>query len=268
MTLALAPTGSSLGEYERLAAHDLESVQRHTQVRSVADPALRGALDIFDSVSLTPMSMVKALLSPTGLTETFLVERGAEFFDVVSTITARVTAAIAAVDAAVDAATTDAPADDADDASISGHDDAVTVVDELTARLGLPVRDVLAAAGISKSTFYTWKAPEAPRPRVASQGRLWALAQSVEDLDELVEGVRSWLLADPARLPLLRRGDFDALLRAAMPPASARTSGAPFNAGAYGVGGDRTEPEVTEVVVVRPRSVPSAQPARRVGRLR
>lgn len=130
----------------------------------------------------------------------------------------------------------------ADDASVSGHDDAVAVVDGLTTRLDLSVRDVLAAAGIRRSTFYTWKAPEARRPRAFSQGRLWSLAQAVEDLEELVGGsLRGWLLADPARLPMLRRGEFDALLRRAEPAASAEVRGAPAYPAAYGVGGDRTE---------------------------
>lgn len=240
MTLALAPTGASLGDYERLATHDLESVQQHTRLRAIADPALRGALHLFDSVSASPMSMVRALQSSTGLTETFLLDRGAEFFDVVSTVAARATAAIAVLDAGTAAA----EADEEVDASISGRDDAVAVVDGLTARLDLPIRDVLAAAGIRKSTFYTWKAPEARRPRVASQGRLWALAQAVEDLEELVGGsLRGWLLADPARLRLLRRGELDALLRAAEPPASALTADAPAYAAAYGVGGDHVEPD-------------------------
>lgn len=269
MTLALAPTGASLGEYERLAAHDLESVQQHTRLRAIADPALRGALHLFDSVSASPMSMVRALQSSTGLTETFLLDRGAEFFDVVSTVAAQATAAIAVLDAGTSAAEADDEADDEVDASISGRDDAVAVVDALTARLDLPVRDVLAAAGIRKSTFYTWKAPEARRPRVASQGRLWALTQAVEDLEELVGGsLRGWLLADPARLRLLRRGELDALLRAAEPPASALTADAPAYAAAYGVGGDHVEPDDDQPpVFARGRSLSAvAAPRRRTDR--
>ncbi|SNR59707.1 hypothetical protein [Blastococcus mobilis] len=265
MTLALAPTGASLGEYERLAAHDMESVQQHTRLRAIADPALRGALHLFDSVSASPMSMVRALQSSTGLTETFLLDRGAEFFDVVSTIAAQATAA----SAALDAGTAAAEADDEVDAAISGRDDAVAVVDALTARLDLPVRDVLAAAGIRKSTFYTWKAPEARRPRVASQGRLWVLAQAVEDLEELVGGsLRGWLLADPARLPLLRRGELDALLRVAEPPASALTADAPGYPATYGVGGDHVEPDDDQrPVFARGRTLSAvAAPRRRIDR--
>lgn len=39
------------------------------------------------------------------------------------------------------------------------------------------------------------------------------------------------------------------------------TVGAPFYAAAYAVGGDRTEPDITEVAVPRKRSLPAAPPA-------
>lgn len=252
MTLALAPTGSSLGDYEHIAAYNERVATRHTRLRAVADSTLRAALVHFDDTVNAPMSAVAMLRAGSGLTETFLVERGGAFFGVVSPITEQATGKTDAVTV-----------------TVTGTDDAVAVIDDLAGRLGIPVNAVLAAAGISRSTYYTWKKPVAPRPRVASQGRLWALAQTVEDLEDLLGGSpRSWLLAEPARLELLTNGNFDALVRAAEPRPTARTTGAPNYAGAYGVGGDRTDPEVTEVAVARPRKVAAAQPARRAGRPR
>lgn len=248
MTLALAPTGSSLGDYEQIAAHNAKVAARHTRLWTV-DATLRDTLGHFDDTITAPMAAVAMLRAGTGLTETFLIEHGTAFYDVVSTI---------AQQAADEPAT-----------GVAGNDDAVTVTEDLAGRLGVPVNAVLAAAGISRSTYYSWKKPAAPRPRVASQGRLWALAQSVEDLEELLGGSpRGWLLADPTRLELLTNGNFDALLRAAEPSPATRVSGVPAYAGTYGIGGDRTDPQTTEVAVVQPRKVPSAQPARRSRRPR
>lgn len=255
MTLALAPTGSALGDLEQLCAHDAAIAKLHTRPRSVEDPALRDALERFDSALTTPICDRTWLRATTRLSETFLFGWGTAFFDVVSTGIQQADQAETGV---------------AD--PVAGQDDAVSVVEDLTARLGLPGKDVLIAAGISKSTFHTWKKPKGarvPRPRVASQGRLWALAQAVEDLEELLGGgLRGWLLADTTRVRLLRRGDFNALLRAAEPPASSAAASAPAHAAAYAVGGDRTDPEVTEVAVVRRRGLPAAPAARRSGRPR
>jgi hypothetical protein len=258
VTLALAPTGSALGDFEQLFAHDAAIAKLHTRPRSVEDPALRDALEHFDTALTTPICDRTRRRATTGLPETFLFGWGTTSFDVVSTITKQADQARQAGIGIAD--------------PVAGRDDAVSVVEDLTARLGLPEKDVLTAAGISKSTFHTWKKPKGakvPRPRVASQGRLWALAQAVEDLEELLDGgLRGWLLADATRVRLLRAGDFDALLRAAEPPASLATAGAPAYAAAYAVGGDRTDPEVTEVAVVRRRSLPAAPVARRSGRPR
>ena len=146
---------------------------------------------------------------------------------------------------------------------VGGYDDAAGVVDDLSARLGMPVRDVLAAAEVSRSTFYSWKPPDAPRPRVASQGRLWALAQTVEDLEQLVPGaLRGWLLADDARRALLVAGRFNELLAAAMP--TRRPMQPPGYVEAYAVGGDRGEDVATEPKAPRRRKV-TAAPVRRPG---
>jgi hypothetical protein len=64
--------------------------------------------------------------------------------------------------------------------------DVVNAVRHVEGRLGLPVRDVCEAADITRSTFYSWVNQEDSRPRLPSQGRLWALVQLVDDLEELL----------------------------------------------------------------------------------
>lgn len=254
MTLALAPTGSALGDYEQLASREEGTASRHTRLRQVEDPVLRDALGHFDTALTDPLSALAVLPAVTGLTRTFLVERGQAFYGVISAIADQAAAAIVGAPAALPD-TPEAPA-------VSGQDDAVGVVEQLVGRLGLPLRDVLAAAEISRSTFYHWKSPAAPRPRVASQGQLWALAQAVEDLGELCGGdLRGWLLIDRTRVELLKRGAFGALLRAAAPPVPAGRGAASAYAAAHAVGGDRLDSEVTEVAVVRRRAVPAAAEA-------
>lgn len=143
---------------------------------------------------------------------------------------------------------------------------AVGVVADLAGRLGLPVSGVLTAAGVPERTFASWSVAGVAGPLLAGQPRLWALLQTVEDLEELVDGgLPCWLRNDPRRSALLRRGEFDAVLRDAEPPASADVGGAPLYAGAYGVGGDRAEDADVPVVTVRRRAVPSAPAARRRG---
>ena len=97
-------------------------------------------------------------------------------------------------------------------AIVTAEDDVVGVVERLAEVLGLPSRDVLKAAQIKKSSFYSWKKSHA-RPRVASQGCLWALAQVVDELAETVSGpLRAWVLADGRRRAALVAGDFDSLI--------------------------------------------------------
>lgn len=95
-------------------------------------------------------------------------------------------------------------------------DDVVDVVRDLQHRLGIDLKDVLAAASIKPRTYHSWAQPNAPRPRLTSQGRLWALAQLVDDLPEILDvPIRQWLLADSERLMALRAGHFDELLEQA-----------------------------------------------------
>lgn len=95
--------------------------------------------------------------------------------------------------------------------------DVVTTVRALVEALGLPLRDVLKAAGIRRSSFHSWDKPGKPRPRTNSVGRLWALAQAVEDLTNTINvPLGRWLLAAPKRHRLLLDGSFDELVELAV----------------------------------------------------
>lgn len=132
-------------------------------------------------------------------------------------------------------------------------DDVVDMVRDLQHRLGIDLKDVLAAASIKARTYHSWTKPSAPRPRLTSQGRLWALAQLVDDLPELLDvPIRQWVLADPNRLTALRAGRFDELLEQAskerMQKNSTGTVAGPF----HGVGEDSSlllRPPSRELVV-------------------
>jgi hypothetical protein len=88
---------------------------------------------------------------------------------------------------------------------------AVEAVQNLVDDLRLPLKRVLAAAGIKRRTFYMWRESVGVDPRVKSVGRLWALEQCVEDLKTVVPDVALWL-HDEGRLTLLERGEFDHVL--------------------------------------------------------
>ncbi len=93
--------------------------------------------------------------------------------------------------------------------SIVSAYDAVRYVE---ATLGVPVKDVTKACGISRRTFYSWKDLQTGQPRLASIGRLWALIQTVEDLVDTLDGrVARWMREDPQRRELLIKGKFDEL---------------------------------------------------------
>jgi len=92
--------------------------------------------------------------------------------------------------------------------------DAVRFVEKA---LGLPVRDVLKAAGIAHRTFYNWQSSGVRQPRLASEGRLWRLVQVTEDLYELLgQDLPTWIRASPDRRAILRKGKPDELLATVM----------------------------------------------------
>jgi hypothetical protein len=103
---------------------------------------------------------------------------------------------------------------------------AAETVESLASHLGVPVKDVLAAAGVKKRTFQHWKRNPRTRPRLGSQGQLWALAQSVEVLVERQgAGLAHWIAQEPARRELLRAGLHRDLVRAATVPTAVRDPG-------------------------------------------
>ncbi|MGW0117716.1 hypothetical protein [Streptomyces sp. NPDC003327] len=89
---------------------------------------------------------------------------------------------------------------------------AVSAVNELAQILGLPVRDILAGAGIARRTFYSWRGSNVS-PRLASQGRLWSMLQAGTDLhDVLGPDLQRWIAADSDRRQSIVSGNLDALM--------------------------------------------------------
>jgi transcriptional regulator with XRE-family HTH domain len=102
-------------------------------------------------------------------------------------------------------------------ATDSGVDETADVVDafeRLRAELGLTQKEMFKATGISKRTFHSWSdKPAGSRPRVASLGRLWELADAVDDLREaLDQPLNRWLRGDNRRISALLDGRFDELV--------------------------------------------------------
>ncbi|MFI1949392.1 hypothetical protein ACH46F_36770 [Streptomyces virginiae] len=94
----------------------------------------------------------------------------------------------------------------------SGDRPAVSAVNELAQILGLPVRDVLAGAGIARRTFYSWRGSDVS-PRLASQGRLWSMLQASMDLREMLgHDLQRWIAADSDRRQSIVSGNLDSLI--------------------------------------------------------
>ncbi|MDE8649491.1 hypothetical protein PXH69_31440 [Rhodococcus qingshengii] len=92
--------------------------------------------------------------------------------------------------------------------------DAVDAFERIRAELGLTQKEMFKATGINKRTFHSWtEKPAGTRPRVASLGRLWELADAVEDLrDTLDQPLSRWLRGDKKRISALLDGRFDELV--------------------------------------------------------
>ncbi|MCP9001863.1 hypothetical protein NFC73_19325 [Pseudarthrobacter sp. RMG13] len=112
--------------------------------------------------------------------------------------------------------------------------DPLAVFDRLQIELGVTQKDLLAATGIKRRTYYSWKKPSTPRPRPTSLGALWHLADALVDLrEEIGRPVAAWLHALPEREVALREGRFDDLvdLAVAMPRPSRRAMGTSLRLG-------------------------------------
>ena len=100
------------------------------------------------------------------------------------------------------------------DSSVDETADVVDAFEHLRAELGLTQKEMFKATGISKRTFHSWSdKPAGSRPRVASLGRLWELADAVDDLREaLDQPLNRWLRGDKKRISALLDGRFDELV--------------------------------------------------------
>ena len=224
MTAVLEHTGSSLGTLEELSAQDEKVVERHTPAWDVGSDSLRAVLAGFDSALGAPMAplwtFARTQPQSTGVElaqagyATFrsyarqaldvLVRHSLHLMLVVNTDT------YPAIPPSVLAVAGPAVSSGSSAVALPEAEDVVSAVRSIEGRLGLSARQVCDATGISKSAFYTWARPSGPRPRLASQRRLWALVQLVEDLEDLLEGPPAgWLLANPAARTMVIEGRFD-----------------------------------------------------------
>jgi len=174
-------TGATLGNFDVLEHIEPLPRERHTYcvTDQVDNPSLRAAMSFFDDSLGVPIQRSTSILAGQVQESVRSLEPAAE-------------------------------------TSTHKFDDVVDVIRDLQRRLGIDLKDVLTAANIKPRTYHSWAQPSAPRPRLASQGRLWALAQLVDDLPEVLDvPIRQWLLADSKRLVALRAGRFDELLEQA-----------------------------------------------------
>jgi hypothetical protein len=263
MTLTLAPTGSALGNYEELLGRHEAAGAEHTPLGEIVNPALAAALRSFVAALSEPMAALRSFIGDVGYASVALGGSPHQWIPD-SSVIAR---SVFSLGTATEVITLLEPVDDRlgiqqfGDKHVLGTDDLLQTIRGLQDRLGISLDDVLDAAGISKSTFYSWGEKPSTRPRVASQGRIWAMAQSIDDLEALLgSSARAWVLSDPSRRELLQAGRFDALLelvRSERPD----TYEPPAHADNYAVG---PEPDRMPQPAVRPgvsRSVHSV-PAR------
>lgn len=269
MTMILERTGSTLGAYEELTSFDEQLASRHTPARDVSDRDLQQVLAGFDIALDEPMAPLRSFLvthnDATGAS-TSDVGHGAVATSVVGLLTAamhqtfRLVMVVAVPTEAVEVALRELPVV-AGPGLASGADDVVAAIKTLAWRLGLSQRDICEAADVSRSAYYTWNQPGAPRPRVASQGRVWALVQFTEDLEELLDvPPGQWLLAVAGRREQLLDGRFDDLLESVRTQPRPRQA-APDYTRFLSVGGDRLASDAEPASLRRkPRKVASAQP--------
>jgi hypothetical protein len=246
MSLTLAPTGSAIGDYENLTAFEVEAESQRTQIKTVSNPGLREVLIYFVEAFREPLAPLRGFVRRSTAVDptkddpdtTPGVKWGPWHIALVlEDMPSRIVTLLESKQAWE--ATPVLELYGALGAPISGTNDAVATIDELAKRVGLPVKDILAAAGVKKSTYHSWKAAGAPTPRLASQGRLWEVAQFAEDFAELLGGpIRPWLHADENRRRLFSMGSFAELhdlLRSQPRPRLP----APEYAALAAIGGDR-----------------------------
>jgi hypothetical protein len=91
--------------------------------------------------------------------------------------------------------------------------DPLIVFDRIQGELAVTQKELLAATGIRHRTYYSWRNLTMPRPRPASLGRLWHLADALVDLRETLERpVAAWIHASPERMAAFKEGRFEDLV--------------------------------------------------------
>lgn len=107
-------------------------------------------------------------------------------------------------------------------AASTPNENVVALIRGIENELGLPLKDVLAAAGIKKRTFHSWVSGTARTPQLRSQGQLWQLVDALEDIRNAVQGpMGAWLKSDRGRMAFLREGLLDQLVDASLPARTA-----------------------------------------------
>ncbi len=246
MSMTAAPTGSALGDYESLAAFGADASVHRTQIRPVTSPGLREVLLRFVEAFREPLAPLRGFFQRATAVDPAMSEPpdmpggnwelrhiSMVLDDDIPLRIVRVLEATPGWDATAILELNGVQASPA-----SGADDVVGVIEEIARRIGIPVKDVLTAAGVKKSTYHSWKAAGISSPRLASQGRLWEVAQFVEDFTELLGvPIRHWLLADETRRKLFAMGRF-AELHELLRSRPRSLVGAPEYASLAAIGGD------------------------------
>lgn len=247
MSLTLAPTGSSIGDYENLAAFEVDTSFNRTPITSVPNPGLREVLIRFIEALREPLAPLRGFVRRTTAVQPTPAKpsdtAGGEWSHWHVSLMLGDHVPMRVVTLLESAQTWDGtPLLKLYGAQLipaAGTDDAVATIDEMAKRVGLPVKDILAAAGVKKSTYHSWKALGAPTPRLASQGRLWEVAQFIEDFTELLGGpIRPWLHSDERRRSLFATGHFAELHELLRSQPRPRIT-APEYASLVAIGGDR-----------------------------
>lgn len=246
MTVTYTSTGSALGDYEDLTAYEAETNDHHTHIGVVSNPGLLEVLNGFHKAIREPLAALRGVVRET--TEVAPSRSrpsgpsgdkwGPQHIPLVLSDdmpTCIVTLLVLSL-TMEDTPTFDIYREHS--SQVSGANNVVEVIEETSRRVGLPLKDVLAAAGVKKSTYHSWKAADVVTPRLASQGRLWELAQFLEDFTEVHDfPIQQWLLADETRQRLFVTGHF-AELREMLPSQPRPLVGSPEYAILASIGGE------------------------------
>lgn len=245
MNTTFAPTGSTLGDYEKLTILDERS--NSTNIKDSNNPVLREILIGFQEAFREPLALLRGFtrqLTAVGFTweeeegGTCRREHIPSHISVLINDNTLFPVVTFYKPLQISEATHRLHYHSSQLTAISDTINAAETIDAIVKLVKLPNKDVLAAAGVKKSTFYSWKQSKVPMPRLASQGRLWELAQFVEDLTELLGGpIGPWLLAEQIRRRLFITGRFDQLLEMLRSQPRKRVS-APEYATLAAIGGD------------------------------